>query len=163
MNPLKLLIVISLWIGFCTSSPRPVLALQAPSLIAEAGRSVPTSRGATAQSHQISSAILKETRRIHIVLPGSFSHSAAGQKYPVTIVLDGEDNVPPAFLEYVPGKYAWRPVDAEGWLFVHCLWAYLPQRPESGRTGTAAFFSGVSSVPFAASFHCHCLVGREQA
>jgi hypothetical protein len=31
---------------------------------------------------------------------------------------------PLAFLEYVPGEYAWRPVDAEGWLFVHCLWVF---------------------------------------
>jgi hypothetical protein len=31
---------------------------------------------------------------------------------------------PLAFLEYVPGEYAWRRVDAEGWLFVHCLWVY---------------------------------------
>jgi len=36
---------------------------------------------------------------------------------------DGEGR-PLAFLEYVPGKFAWRPVDAEGWLFVHCLWVY---------------------------------------
>ncbi|MBI5548354.1 MAG: GNAT family N-acetyltransferase [Deltaproteobacteria bacterium] len=27
------------------------------------------------------------------------------------------------FIEYLPGEHAWRPVqDAEGWLFVHCLW-----------------------------------------
>ncbi len=31
---------------------------------------------------------------------------------------------PLAFLEYVPGEKAWRPVDAKGWLFVHCLWVY---------------------------------------
>ncbi|MBT8462604.1 MAG: hypothetical protein KJO44_08810 [Gemmatimonadetes bacterium] len=31
---------------------------------------------------------------------------------------------PLAFLEYVPGEYAWRPVDAPGWLFAHCLWVY---------------------------------------
>jgi hypothetical protein len=31
---------------------------------------------------------------------------------------------PLAFLEYVPGEFAWRPVDAEGWVFVHCLWVY---------------------------------------
>jgi hypothetical protein len=31
---------------------------------------------------------------------------------------------PLGFLEYVPGEYAWRPVDAGGWLFVHCLWVY---------------------------------------
>ena len=31
---------------------------------------------------------------------------------------------PLAFLEYAPGAYAWRPVEADGWLFVHCLWVY---------------------------------------
>jgi L-amino acid N-acyltransferase YncA len=31
---------------------------------------------------------------------------------------------PLGFLEYVPGEFAWRPVDAKGWLFVHCLWVY---------------------------------------
>ncbi len=35
-----------------------------------------------------------------------------------------ERGKPLAFLEYVPGEYAWRSVDAEGWLFVHCLWVY---------------------------------------
>ena len=29
-----------------------------------------------------------------------------------------------AFLEIVPGDFVWRPVDAEGWLFIHCLWVY---------------------------------------
>jgi hypothetical protein len=32
-----------------------------------------------------------------------------------------EGGKPLAFLEYTPGEYAWRPVDAAGWLFVHCL------------------------------------------
>jgi len=26
------------------------------------------------------------------------------------------------FIEYVPGEYAWRAVDAKGYLFIHCLW-----------------------------------------
>jgi len=26
-------------------------------------------------------------------------------------------------IEYIPGKYAHRPVDAEGYMFIHCLWA----------------------------------------
>lgn len=38
---------------------------------------------------------------------------------------------PLAYLEYVPGEYAWRPVDADGWLFVHCLWVY----PRGQRVG----------------------------
>jgi hypothetical protein len=27
-----------------------------------------------------------------------------------------------AFIEYLPGEYAWRAVDAAGYMFVHCLW-----------------------------------------
>ena len=26
------------------------------------------------------------------------------------------------FIEYIPGEYAWRPVNAEGYMFIHCLW-----------------------------------------
>jgi hypothetical protein len=26
------------------------------------------------------------------------------------------------FIEYVPGEYAWRPVEAAGYMFIHCLW-----------------------------------------
>jgi len=26
------------------------------------------------------------------------------------------------FIEYVPGEFAWRAVDAEGYMFVHCIW-----------------------------------------
>ncbi len=42
---------------------------------------------------------------------------------------------PLAFLEYVPGEYAWRPVEADGWLFVHCLWVY-PRGQKVGGLGT---------------------------
>ena len=45
-----------------------------------------------------------------------------------------EEGKPLAFLEYVPGEYAWRPVDAEGWLFVHCLWVY-PRGQKVGGLG----------------------------
>ena len=26
------------------------------------------------------------------------------------------------YIEYIPGEHAWRPVNAEGFLFIHCLW-----------------------------------------
>jgi len=26
------------------------------------------------------------------------------------------------FIEYVPGEYAWRVVDAKGYMFIHCMW-----------------------------------------
>lgn len=28
------------------------------------------------------------------------------------------------FIEYVPGEYAWRPVEAGGYLFIHCMWVF---------------------------------------
>jgi L-amino acid N-acyltransferase YncA len=39
---------------------------------------------------------------------------------------------PLAFLEFAPGEHAWRPVDAAGWLFVHCLWVYPRGRKHPG-------------------------------
>jgi len=70
---------------------------------------------------------------------------------------DGQGK-PLAFLEYVPGEHAWRPVDAGGWLFAHCLWVYpkgqkvgglgtrlvrafIDQAREAGVTGAAAMVS----------------------
>jgi GNAT superfamily N-acetyltransferase len=47
---------------------------------------------------------------------------------------DGEGK-PLGFLEYVPGEHAWRPVDAKGWLFVHCLWVY-PRGQKIGGLGS---------------------------
>jgi len=46
------------------------------------------------------------------------------------------DGKPLAFLEYVPGEFAWRPVDAAGWLFVHCLWVY-PKGQAVGGLGSS--------------------------
>jgi len=46
---------------------------------------------------------------------------------------DGRDR-PLGFLEFVPGEHAWRPVDAAGWLFVHCLWVY-PRGQKIGGLG----------------------------
>jgi L-amino acid N-acyltransferase YncA len=44
-------------------------------------------------------------------------------------------NKPLGFLEYVPGEYAWRPVDAKGWFFVHCLWVYSREQKVGGLGG----------------------------
>jgi len=39
---------------------------------------------------------------------------------------------PLGFIEFVPGEFAWRPVDARGWLFVHCLWVFPRGRKTAG-------------------------------
>jgi hypothetical protein len=51
------------------------------------------------------------------------------------LLFRNEKGKPLAFLEYVPGEYAWRPVEARGWLFVHCLWVY-PSGQKVGRLGS---------------------------
>lgn len=48
------------------------------------------------------------------------------------LLFRGEDGRPLAFLEYVPGESAWRPVQADGWLFVHCLWVYARGKKVGG-------------------------------
>jgi len=39
------------------------------------------------------------------------------------LYVEGEKS-PKGFIEYVPGEYCWRPVDANGYMFIHCLWTY---------------------------------------
>lgn len=39
---------------------------------------------------------------------------------------------PLAFIEYTPAEYAWRPVDAEGYMFVHCMFVYRKDDRERG-------------------------------
>ncbi|HSB10099.1 MAG TPA: alpha/beta hydrolase-fold protein [Blastocatellia bacterium] len=90
MKPHKVLLVVFLSLCISTSSAQPAPTQQPPSLVAESGHSVQVSRGGSAQSFQIASAIMKETRRILIVLPASYSQSAPDRRYPVTIVADGE-------------------------------------------------------------------------
>ena len=90
MKSHKALLVAFLLIGVSSSSAQPAQTQQAPSLVSQPGRSVQVSRGGSAQSFQIASAIMKETRRIIVVLPASYSESATDRRYPVTVVADGE-------------------------------------------------------------------------
>lgn len=36
------------------------------------------------------------------------------------------------FIEYIPGEYAWRAVDAKGYMFIHCLWISPNKHKEKG-------------------------------
>lgn len=36
------------------------------------------------------------------------------------------------FIEYVPGEYAWRAVDAKGYMFIHCIWISPNKYKEKG-------------------------------
>ena len=36
------------------------------------------------------------------------------------------------FIEYVPGEYAWRAVEAKGYLLIHCIWIYPKKHKGKG-------------------------------
>ena len=34
-----------------------------------------------------------------------------------------EENGTQGLIEYIPGEYCWRPVDAKGYMFIHCIFS----------------------------------------
>jgi len=42
------------------------------------------------------------------------------------------DGDPAGYIEYLPGEYAWRGVDAAGYMFIHCLWVYSKRHHRKG-------------------------------
>jgi hypothetical protein len=46
-------------------------------------------------------------------------HFELGLKARSLIDVDGK---PCGYIEYLPGEYAWRGIDARGYMFIHCIW-----------------------------------------
>jgi len=42
------------------------------------------------------------------------------------------DGRPSGYIEYVPGEFAWRGVEAGGYMFIHCVWIYSRQHQRKG-------------------------------
>ncbi|MGD0015606.1 MAG: GNAT family N-acetyltransferase, partial [Bryobacteraceae bacterium] len=42
------------------------------------------------------------------------------------------DGHPCGYIEYLPGEFAWRGVDASGYMFVHCVWTYSKKHQRKG-------------------------------
>jgi GNAT superfamily N-acetyltransferase len=38
-------------------------------------------------------------------------------------ILYSQEDGPQGMIEYIPGEYCWRPVDAKGFMFIHCLFS----------------------------------------
>jgi hypothetical protein len=36
------------------------------------------------------------------------------------------------YIEYLPGEYAWRAVDAAGYMFIHCIWTFYKRHQRRG-------------------------------
>jgi len=47
-------------------------------------------------------------------------------------VLLTEDSRQFGYIEYIPGKYAWRGVEAEGYQFIHCIWTFYKKYQRKG-------------------------------
>lgn len=47
-------------------------------------------------------------------------------------IIYAEDGKPVGFIEYLPAEVAWRPVEADGWLFIHCIMVYPNKYRNSG-------------------------------
>lgn len=46
--------------------------------------------------------------------------------------LTAPDGQPCGYMEYLPGEYAWRGVDAAGYMLIHCIWIYSKQHQRKG-------------------------------
>jgi len=42
------------------------------------------------------------------------------------------DGEPGGYIEYIPGEFAWRGVDAGGYMFIHCIWIYSRKYQRKG-------------------------------
>jgi GNAT superfamily N-acetyltransferase len=42
------------------------------------------------------------------------------------------DGQPTGYIEYLPGEFAWRGVDAAGYMFIHCVWNHSKQHQRRG-------------------------------
>jgi hypothetical protein len=47
-------------------------------------------------------------------------------------VLLTEKNIQFGYIEYLPGEYAWRGVEAGGYMFIHCLWTFFKKYQRQG-------------------------------
>ena len=45
-----------------------------------------------------------------------------GLKYKLLMVTEGKKETSRGMIEYIPGEYNWRGIQAEGWMVIHCLW-----------------------------------------
>jgi L-amino acid N-acyltransferase YncA len=45
-----------------------------------------------------------------------------GLKYKVLYVKEGNKETSRGMIEYIPGDYNWRGIQADGWMVIHCIW-----------------------------------------
>ena len=53
----------------------------------------------------------------------------------ITLILTPE-GTQAGFLEYIPGEYTWRVIDAPGFFVIHCIWVNSGKMPYTGMAST---------------------------
>lgn len=71
-----------------------------------------------------------EERRVPVKRAWLQNRFAEGPKNKLLYVKN--EKKPVGFIEYVPGEYAWRAVDATGYMFIHCIWVSPDKYKEQG-------------------------------
>jgi GNAT superfamily N-acetyltransferase len=64
------------------------------------------------------------------------------------------------YIEYIPGEYAWRGVDAKGYMFIHCVWIFFKQYQHRGLG--ALMIQACLDDAAEAGMHGVAVVAREQ-
>ena len=64
------------------------------------------------------------------------------------------------YIEYLPGEYAWRGVDAGGYMFIHCIWTFHKQHQHRGLG--ARMIQACLDDAAKAGMHGVAVVAREQ-
>ena len=64
------------------------------------------------------------------------------------------------YIEYLPGEYAWRGVDAGGYMFIHCIWTFFKQHQHRGLG--ARMIQACLEDAAKAGMHGVAVVAREQ-
>ena len=64
------------------------------------------------------------------------------------------------YIEYLPGEYAWRGVDAGGYMFIHCIWTFFKQHQHRGLG--ARMIQACLDDAAKAGMHGVAVVAREQ-
>lgn len=60
------------------------------------------------------------------------ANAGCGLRAKTLLAPDGE---PAGYIEYLPGEFAWRGVEAAGYLFIHCVWIYSRRHQGQGWGG----------------------------
>ena len=45
-----------------------------------------------------------------------------GLRYKLLLVKEGNKEISRGMIEYIPGEYNWRGIQADGWMVIHCIW-----------------------------------------